>query len=147
MQWSWSLHLCQLVTEDCSVVGVSRALRLDASAVPVLREGGASPSLAPGVAAVATYVDNGNVLAGDAATAAKALGGFLAELRRRNLEYHEVVPATQDFVTGGTCFDLRSRRCGPNPARAWRLYAALSEVVCMGDSTGAAVSALLGHLT
>ena len=147
MGWSWSLHFCNLITEDCLRVGVSRALGLAPSDIPVLREGGPLASLGSSRVVVASYVDNGNIIGTDQVTTDLALKGFLEELDRRDLKYHEVEKAATVFVTGGTIFDFARRRCHAKPDRAWRLYVAMAKVLTMGGCTPAALGVIVGHLT
>eukprot|EP00972_Heterocapsa_arctica_P112720 16433418-Heterocapsa_arctica.AAC.1 len=78
-----------MVTADCLQVGIGRALGVPPDQVPVLAEHRPVPLLRPDMVAVASYVDNGNIIGTSPQLVAKALAGFLDELARRNLEYHE----------------------------------------------------------
>ena len=90
MGWSWSLWLCNLLTADCLAVGVARALGIGADDVAFAEEHRLAPALCQGRVIVAAYVDNGSIIGPSPATVQSALSGFLDELRRRRLVYHEV---------------------------------------------------------
>ena len=137
---------CNMVTLDCLRVGIARQLSIPESAIKPVIENETAPLMEPDVILVASYVDNGNIIAPTRARAAAALQGFLAELRRRNLVYHEVVEPTQHITICGALFDFATFYVMPSPARAWRLYSATRELAEMGGSTPAAVQIYLGHL-
>lgn len=147
MGWSWSLYLCNMMTQDCLIVGAARALQCRVDEIGVAAENRPAPRLRAGRCIVASYVDNGNTISPDRRTTSAALSGFLDELRRRNLVYHEVVATRHSLVICGVLFQLRRRRCRPDSRRACRLYLATGELIRLRGASGAAVAVYLGHLT
>ena len=146
MGWSWSLHFCNMVTSDCLRVGIGRALGVPAQQVPVLAEHLPVPLLQPDMVATASYVDNGNIIGTSSSLVARALAGFLDELTRRNLEFHEVEHPTQHFISGGVEFFFDTGICRHKTSRAWRLYQSLEHLLRLGGCTGLSLRVVLGHL-
>ncbi|CAK0812480.1 unnamed protein product, partial [Prorocentrum cordatum] len=106
MGWSWSLHICNGITEDVTRIGISQALRISPDSVRIVSERAPSARLAPGQLAGSSYVDNSNVAGSPRSLVNAALEGILCEFQRRGLSYHEVCYATQDFVCCGVRFDF-----------------------------------------
>ena len=106
MDWSWSMHFCNSIAEDCLRTGISRALGVDLPEAKLFREGRAFSDLRPGLAIGGCYVDNANIIAPTADLANRALQGVLAEFDRWHLVYHEVVWATPRLEALGVVFDF-----------------------------------------
>ena len=87
------------------------------------------PPLAEGVAACAPYVDDANVLGGDAAPAQRLLDVVAAELENVGLAVHERVEPTRDFTALGPHFDGGRSRVRLTAFRARRLWFALGSAL------------------
>ena len=123
--------MCNLLTEDCLRVGISRSLSIPVDRVIILREHAPAGQLRAGEVVGAAYVDNGNIVGAGRQATHRALAGFLRELDRRRLAYHEVVWPSTEFVSGGVQFLFGPGVARPRPGRCWRLYAALSYLLQM----------------
>ena len=144
--WSWSLFFCNLVTADCLAVGVGRALNLSPDDIPFVEEKKPAPPLSRRLPILSCYVDNGNIVGASKDLVNLSLSGFLSELDRRSLAYHEVTYACENFECGGAVFNFAQRRCSPKPSRVWRLYYATGELLRLRGCTGFAVRTVLGHV-
>ncbi|CAK0861131.1 unnamed protein product, partial [Prorocentrum cordatum] len=146
MGWSWSLFICNGITEDVTRVGISRALCIAPEEVRMVSERSPCARLGAGELAGASYVDNANVVGSPRRLVDAALEAILLEFERRGLAYHEVCYATRDFVCCGVRFDFSDGRAVPQRERAWRLHRAVTALIDRRGCTPAAMEVVLGHV-
>ena len=127
-------------------VGIGRALGVSPDSVAFAEEGRPAAVLARSSVVAASYVDNGNIVGATREVTKLALDGFLDELDRRELIYHEVCQPASRLECGGADFDFQKGTCLPRLKRAWRLYRAIGELLRLGGCTGDAMQIVAGHI-
>ena len=146
MGWSWSLFICNAITEDVTRIGIGQVLSIPADAVRIVSERAPCARLGSGELAGSSYVDNSNVVGSPRELVDAALQAILREFERRGLSFHEVCYATQDFVCCGVRFDFILGRAVPQRDRAWRLHRALTALIDHRGCTPTAMEVILGHV-
>ena len=146
MGWSWSLFICNAITEDVTRIGIGRALAIPAADVRIVSERAPCARLGHGELAGSSYVDNSNVVGSPRKLVDAALQAILCEFERRGLAFHEVCHASQNFVCCGVRFDFVMGRAVPQRDRAWRLYRALTALIDYRGSTPTAMEVMMGHI-
>lgn len=139
MGWSWSLHFANLIMEDVLVAGVKRGLGVGDDRIIRLSEGRPGGRLAPGSVAVASYLDNANIVGCNRLFVNQALQGVLDELTERSLDFHEVHEASSWFESGGVRFDFVHGEARPLSERCWKMYFGISAALDRGGLTPASM--------
>eukprot|EP00438_Fugacium_kawagutii_P013878 Skav219717 [mRNA] locus=scaffold301:32634:35210:+ [translate_table: standard] len=141
MGWAWALHLAQsIVTHQISlpVGGCQDDLLLDRRVIP-------DPT--PDRPVVGTYVDNVQVLGGDAQGVARRMEGIVQQFKLLGIPF---VTSGEEplakFETLGLVFDVENRRIRHRHQRSWRLYLATKCLLKRGRLRGELLRIWLGHV-
>ncbi|CAK0812661.1 unnamed protein product, partial [Prorocentrum cordatum] len=146
MGWSWSLFICNAITEDVTRIGIGHVLSIPADAAGIVSERAPCARLGRGELAGASCVDNANVVDSPRELVDAALRAILREFERRGLSFHEVCYATLDFVCCGVRSDFILGRAAPQRDRAWRLRRAVAALIDRRGCAATAMEVILGHV-
>ena len=122
---------------------MAKALAIPRSSFLV--DGRAPTSPREGIAAV--YVDNFVFTSTCRASARHAVGLVEAECARRGLPTHGKLAGYQKADVLGWSFDGVKREIRVSPARAWRLWLGLDEMLRRNHATSKEIEVLIGHFT
>ena len=141
MGWSWALHLAQ------SIVSHQVSLPVQGYTADLILDRKVAPDPTPSHPVIGTYVDNVQVLGGNAISVDDRMRGIVEQFKSLGIPFvTSSDESLQQFETLGLVFDLEHRCIRHRHSRSWRLYYATKCLLKRGRIRGETLRIWLGHV-